>query len=250
MSQIREREADQEDLLSMNEEFPEYYPDVDSEEVDEPVERRGRKALLVKWSWCISLDTDNMTTLRSYDIKDDLIYEQATVQRLQEPVDGGADFKLHFFPKDYVVEHQDLTTAGNKMTDAEIKALGIVVTQKRELLRQAALEISKQDDLESSQKVINRFTKRMTRGYFHAHQPAEQLHLAMKAHVPAPCQRRHPKRAKIDLPEKMDIVGKALVEMRSHKDVAKEHGISAARVTAFVHQVKKKRLVIEELLQK
>ena len=48
----------------------------------------------------------------------------------------------------------------------------------------------------------------------------------------------------------MDIVTKALIEMRAHQDVAKEHGITAARVSLLVHMVKKKRLVIEELLDK
>ena len=42
MSQIRQRDIDADDVLSLNEDFNEYYDELDPEEEDEVVEKRGR----------------------------------------------------------------------------------------------------------------------------------------------------------------------------------------------------------------
>ena len=76
MSQIRHREADADEVLSLNEDFNEYYEELDEEEEESPVvEKRGRPRIEERWVRCLSLDTDNLTVPRSYQLKDDLIFE-------------------------------------------------------------------------------------------------------------------------------------------------------------------------------
>ena len=106
-----------------------------------------------------------------------------------EPADGVTDFQPHFWPKDYYAGLAGWDLEANKMGEEEIRALGVAVTSRRKDLRQAALLAGSQDDLKSSQQAIERLAKRMTRGYFHAYQPRLQLHEALKAEVPALCQR-------------------------------------------------------------
>jgi transposase len=88
MDQIREREADVAELISLNEDFPEYFSEEDYEDLEEPkVARRGRPRVPEKWSRVISLGEDNLNALRSFELAGDLLLESAVVETLEEPKD-------------------------------------------------------------------------------------------------------------------------------------------------------------------
>ena len=55
MSQIREREQDAEELLSLDDEFPYWFDEDEMEEADKPKETRGRPRIQERWTRCISL---------------------------------------------------------------------------------------------------------------------------------------------------------------------------------------------------
>ena len=137
----------------------------------------------------MSLDTDNLVALKSHQLKDDLIFEQATVQQLQEPADGISDFKLHFWPKDYYEGLSGWDLEANRMAAHEIEALGVVVTKRRAELRATAIKAGQEDRLPVHQKATEKLASRMNRGYFHGFLPRSTLHQAMKADVPPGCRK-------------------------------------------------------------
>ena len=90
MSQIREREADVEELVSLNEDMAEYFSEEEDEDVPEKANKvgRGRPRQQERWSRVISFTEDNLVALQSHELAADLLLENAIAEALNEPMDG------------------------------------------------------------------------------------------------------------------------------------------------------------------
>ena len=116
----------------------------------------------------INLDTVDMSLLRSYELRGDLLLHNGFVQSLQEP-DDGVRWSPLYWPKDAVQELESLDLDANRIDEVELKELGILATQRRTTLREAAeVHVQAKDEfyIEEQKRYIEKMAERLHKGWF------------------------------------------------------------------------------------
>ena len=97
----------------------------------------GRKRIPEQWSRVICLSTDDLASLRVFELAPDLLLANAmkcTATRGKKQ----AQWRPIYWPDAYVKEGHDMTVSGNKLSESRLKKLGKRVSQLRKIQRDRA----------------------------------------------------------------------------------------------------------------
>ena len=101
------------------------------------VRSRGRPRIPLRWTRMISINGDDLTKVRCFDLATDLLLDNA-MDKAPMRRRGEIEWQPLFWPKQFVQQGHDHTLEGNKLSEAKLRALGKKITKMRTNLRETA----------------------------------------------------------------------------------------------------------------
>ena len=101
------------------------------------VRSRGRPRIPLRWTRMISINGDDLTKVRCFDLATDLLLDNA-MDKAPMRRRGEIEWQPLFWPKQFVQQGHDHTLEGNKLSEAKLRTLGKKITKMRTNLRETA----------------------------------------------------------------------------------------------------------------
>ena len=206
-------------------------PDDEGQSLDETISSgasrgRGRPKIAEKWSRVISLSTDDLSSLRVFELAPDLLLGGA-MSKATTRGKSQRKWKPLFWPDDYLKAKHDMTLAGNTLSEAQLKKHAVAVTKVRKLFSDRALAIlGGADGFDSAAylSTTEKLARRMHKG------PPSTL---KSANI---CMEPHKTKKELwrsfDLDAKVQMLYDVVVKKWLLKDAAKKYGRTPAYVSA------------------
>lgn len=138
----KQQSRDCEDVVNDDKDWKDIDGDDDEEEsldksVDSVKSKRGRPKVPEQWSRVISLSTDNLENLKTFDLAPDLLLSNAVTATLTRGKTQ-REWKPFFWPDDYIKEGHDMTVEANTLSQSQLERLGQRATLARKIQRERA----------------------------------------------------------------------------------------------------------------
>jgi hypothetical protein len=107
-----------------------------------PSTKRGRRRIPEQWTRVVSLQSGDQANIRTYSIATDLLVEAGMDAPV--PLRWQPEWRLHFYAKDFVKGHPDLSLRYNQLAESDLAERAKEVTKFRKEIRDLAVEADQQ----------------------------------------------------------------------------------------------------------
>ena len=249
----QQKPGEQEDDLKDVDDYDD--DDADEEEsldksVDSVKSKRGRPRVPEQWSRVISLSTDSLENLKTFELAPDLLLSNAMAATLTRGKIA-KEWSPHFWPDDYIKEGHNMSVEENKLSKSQLERLGQRATLARKIQRERASAVIKdggypenmnEEDAEAYLMSTERLARKMHMGYFRAPK-SENIY-----YVPQLSKRES--WSSFTLDDKINVVHDVLILKRPQKEVAKKYFRTEGYISQLVGRVRKKSDWLREMIDK